>query len=109
MTVTGVTDCAILAILRHRLHCNCISITPFELPGPVGAYGYAYIYPLSLLDTPPEAYCCGGAAAGGLRPYLGAHLGAQPPRSTACGSIEVVNAQVKSWRASRQRVGAGVR
>jgi len=26
MIVTGVTDCAILAILRHRLHCNCTAI-----------------------------------------------------------------------------------
>jgi hypothetical protein len=34
MIVTGVTNCAILAILRHRLHCNCTSIALFGLAGP---------------------------------------------------------------------------
>src|SRR5271156_6729141 len=29
MTVTGVTDCAILAIPRHRLNFNCTSIALF--------------------------------------------------------------------------------
>src|SRR5947209_4334142 len=57
MTVTGVTDCAILAILRHRLHRNYTSITPSRLPGPgviacASIYACGYICPLGLLGTP---------------------------------------------------------
>jgi hypothetical protein len=39
MTVTGVTDYVIPAILRHHLHCNCASIAPFGLPGPATLMG----------------------------------------------------------------------
>ena len=60
MTVTGVTDCAILTILRHRLHRNYTSIALSRLPGPAalagviacaGIYICAYIWPLGLLGT----------------------------------------------------------
>src|SRR4051794_29779368 len=66
MTVTGVTDCAILAMLRHRLHCNYTSITPSRLPGPgviacASIYACGYICPLGLLGT-PWVSCCGGVA-----------------------------------------------
>src|SRR5947199_3386345 len=61
MTVTGVTDCAILTILRHRLHRNYTSIAPSRLPGPAALAGIiacasiytcAYIWPRGLLGTP---------------------------------------------------------
>jgi hypothetical protein len=67
MTVTGVTDCAILAILRSSsISRNAIdkhptSITPFRLPGPATLAGViacasacacACISPLGLLGTP---------------------------------------------------------
>src|SRR5947209_16028932 len=77
MTVTGVTDCAILAILRHRLHCNYTSIAPSRLPGPAALagviacasiYACAYIWPLGLLGT-TRASCCGGAAGVVLGPF----------------------------------------
>src|SRR5436305_15253303 len=66
MTVTGVTDCAILAMLRHRLHRNYTSITRSRLPGPgviacASIYACGYICTLGLLGT-PWASCCGGAA-----------------------------------------------
>jgi len=70
MTVTGVTDCAILTILRHRLHRNYTSIAPSRLLGPAALAGViacpsiytcAYNWPLGLLGT-PWASCCGGAA-----------------------------------------------
>jgi hypothetical protein len=74
MTVTGVTDYAILAILKHRLHyidCNCTSIAPFGLPGPAtlaGVIGCGSACACTCICPPgppahlPEACCCGGAA-----------------------------------------------
>ena len=66
MTITGVTDCGILAMLRHRLHRNYTSITPSRLPGPgviacASIYACGYICPLGLLGT-PWVSCYGGAA-----------------------------------------------
>src|SRR5271168_5151158 len=77
MTVTGVTDCAILAILRHRLHCNKTVIAPqwgrlgfralpllrvlLAAPAPVPAPVSAPWAPWASW-APPEACCCGGAA-----------------------------------------------
>jgi hypothetical protein len=80
MTVTGVTDYVIPAILRHHLHCNCASIAPFGLPGPatlmgvIGcasacacAFACACIWPwASWAPDPPSQNkaCCCGATAG---------------------------------------------
>jgi hypothetical protein len=49
-----VTGCAILAILRHRLHCNCTSIALFRLAGPAtfaGVIACALACALGLLGT----------------------------------------------------------
>ena len=51
MTVTSVTDCAILAIFRHRLHRNYTSITPSGLPGP-GVIACASIYAAGVVSGP---------------------------------------------------------
>jgi len=56
MTVTGVTDCAILAILRHRLQCNYTSdrwIYGYIAIDPVAqAYNQSVIEPLCDLSLP---------------------------------------------------------
>jgi hypothetical protein len=54
MAVTGVTDYAILAILRHRLHCNCALIALFVLASPatfVGVIACALACALGLMGT----------------------------------------------------------
>jgi hypothetical protein len=59
----GVTNYVILTILRHRLHCNCTLITPFEYPGPAtlaAACACACIRSWAS-SAPPKACCCGGA------------------------------------------------
>src|SRR6266516_7609706 len=61
MTIAGVTDYAILAIFRHRMHYNCTSIALFRLAGPATVAGIiacanacacAFICPPGLLGTP---------------------------------------------------------
>src|SRR2546423_15183379 len=87
MTVMGVTDCAILPILRHRLHCNKTAIAPqwrrlgfralpllrVLLAAPVST-------PLASWAswTPPEACCCGGPAGGVSGPLGRSSLGRAP-------------------------------
>jgi hypothetical protein len=55
MIIIGVTNYAILTILRDRLHYNYTLITLFRHLGPttlIAAYACAYIYLLGLLSTP---------------------------------------------------------
>ena len=80
MTVTGVTDCAILAILRHRLYCNKTSIAPqwrrlglralplllvlLAAPAPVPALVSAPWAPWACWAHPPDEACCCGVSGG---------------------------------------------
>jgi hypothetical protein len=71
MTVTGVTDCAILAILRHRLHCNCTSIGGLGLRalpllrGPVPAAPASWV--ASWVYSGPCSSATAGAVSGLFR------------------------------------------
>ena len=86
MTITGVTNCAILAILRHRLRCNTAIVPQLRRLGFRGVIGCASacacacIWPPGPPGPPPKPIVAGGSQA-----YLGAHPGARPSRSAACG------------------------
>src|SRR5271168_72681 len=67
MIITGVTDCTILAILRHRLHCNTAIVPQLRRLGFRGVIGCASacacacacIWPPGPPGQPSEACCCG--------------------------------------------------
>jgi hypothetical protein len=101
MTVTGVTDCAILAILRsssisrNAIDKHSISVTPFGLralpllrvslaaPAPVPVPVPAPVSAPWASWAPPEACCCG--AAGAVSGPFGRSSRVQHPISAACG------------------------